>query len=104
MKTIDDNAFKNDHGINGYGNSNISSLTIPDSVTTIGSCAFQNNQILSLTIGNSVTTIGDNAFSVNKISALAIPNSMKTIGKSAFQNNLIDLIFDFRKRADYYWC
>jgi nucleoid-associated protein YgaU len=41
----------------------LTSLTIPNSVTTIGDDAFRNAELLaSLTIGNSVTTIGEDAF------------------------------------------
>ena len=65
-------------------------LTIPNSVTTIGGGAFSDCSGFtgSLTIGNSVTSIGGSAFSYCSgfTGDLIIPNSMTTIGVSAFMN------------------
>jgi uncharacterized repeat protein (TIGR02543 family) len=65
------------------------SYTIPNTTTSIGSCALYNcsNLTGSLTIPNSVTIIGDYAF--NGCSGftgnLTIPNSVTGIGTAAFQ-------------------
>lgn len=47
-----------------YGCSGLTSVAIPNSVTSIGDYAFSgyDSQITSVTIGNSVTSIGDGAF------------------------------------------
>ena len=66
------------------------SLTIPNSVTTIGEEAFSNCTELkgSLTLSNSLKTIGDRAFYMcnNLNGSLTIPNTVTTIGISAFEN------------------
>ena len=59
--------------------------TIPDGVVTIGKDAFDYAKIASITIPNTVTTIESSAFeNCKNILTLAIPNSVTTIGSSAF--------------------
>jgi len=69
-----------------YGNQ-LTSVEIPNSVTTIGSEAFTDNQLTSVTLGNSVTTIGDSAFSSNQLTSVVIPDSVTTIGTGVFIDN-----------------
>ena len=67
--------------------SNLTSVTIPNSVTTIGKYAFSDcSGLTSVTIGNSVTTIGGHAFSgCSGLTSVTIPNSVTTIGEYAFE-------------------
>ena len=73
-------------------------LTIPDSVTSIGDSTFFGCSGLtgSLTIPNGVTSIGDYAFRNCKgfTGRLVIPQNVKTIGEEAFMHciNLQDNI------------
>jgi len=75
---------------------NLTSLTIPNSVIIIGENAFWAcSGLASLTIPNSVTIIGDYAFSgCAGLTSLTIPNSVTTIGDGTFEynNNLTSLI------------
>lgn len=65
----------------------LTSITIPNSVTTIGSNAFNNcTNLPSITIPNSVTSIGDNAFErCGNLLSITIPNSVTSIGSYAFR-------------------
>ncbi len=74
-----------------YGNQ-LTSVTIPNSVTFIGEKAFANNQLNSVTIPNSVTFIDRFAFFDNQLTNVIIPNSVTSIGRGAFANNQITKI------------
>ena len=60
---------------------------IPETVTSIGNCAFYCCKILtSVKIPNSVTSIGTRAFSYcSVLTSITIPNSVTTIGGYAFE-------------------
>ena len=75
---IDESAFSR--------NADLVSVTIPNSVTSIGNYAFyQCSGLTSVTIPNSVTSIGDYAFyDCFGLTSVTIPNSVTNIGSSAF--------------------
>ncbi len=60
--------------------------TIPNSVTSIGSCAFWKcSDLTCVDIPNSVTSIGESAFEgCSGLTSVEIPNSVTSIGKHAF--------------------
>ena len=66
--------------------SGLTSITIPNSVTSIGNAAFTYCiGLTSITIPNSVTSIGKDAFSYcNSLTSITIPNSVTGIGQMAF--------------------
>jgi hypothetical protein len=66
----------------------LTSVTVPDSVTSIGSGAFGGCRALaSVTIPNGVTRIGNWTFSYcTKLTSVTIPNSVTSIGAGAFGN------------------
>ena len=67
---------------------NLTSVTIPSSVSTIGKQAFYNcTSLTSITIPNSVTSIGNYAFyNCLKLTSIDIPNSVTSMGEYAFYN------------------
>ena len=69
-----------------YDCRSLSSVVIPNSVTSIGSSAFNGCYSLSsVVIPNSVTSIGSSAFyDCYSLSSVVIPNSVTSIGSSAF--------------------
>ena len=71
-----------------YNCSSLTSVTIGNSVTSIGSSAFSGcSSLTSVTIGNSVTSIGSSAFSgCSSLTSITIPDSVMSIGESAFYN------------------
>ena len=83
---------------------------IPNTVTSIGSCSFMGNSLYhdtnhltSIEIPNSVTTIGEWAFSYcTALTNIEIPNSVTTIGDNAFRNctALTDVIFEENSQLD----
>ena len=78
VEEISDSAF--------YNCTSLTSVTIPNSVTSIGEGAFNGCQSLtSIDIPNSVTTIGESAFSdCDDLKSINIPNSVTSIGERAF--------------------
>ena len=68
------------------GCSGLTSVTIPNSVTSIGDLAFSEcSGLTSVTIGNSVKYIGSYAFyCCSGLTSITIPNSVTSIGEWAF--------------------
>jgi len=70
----------------GFKEAKITSVTIPNSVTSIGDYAFAHCiGLASITIPDSVTSIGKNGFSdCTGLSSITIPGSVTSIGEWAF--------------------
>ncbi len=71
-----------------YGCSGLTSVTIPNGVTSIGDYAFcECSSLTSITIPNSVATIGKEAFrGCSSIKNVSIASSVKVLERSAFYN------------------
>ena len=87
VTSIGNSAFLNNgEDVNEIYCTSLTSVTIPNSVTSIGNVAFKGcYNLISVDIPNSVTSIGESAFSgCTHLSSITIPNSVTSIGKSAF--------------------
>ena len=70
----------------------LTSISLPEGITSIGDDAFNQCKITSLTLPASLKTIGARAFSNNGITQLTIPDKVETIENAAFADNSIDNI------------
>ena len=77
VKSIGDDAFSG---------SNLTSITIPDSVTSIGERAFAEcSSLTSITIPSGITSIRERAFyKCSNLTSITIPDSVTSIGERAF--------------------
>ena len=80
-------------------------------VSHIGNRAFMDcSELISIDIPNSITSIGESAFSSSGLTSITIPNSVKTIGRFAFQGcqNLKSIVIPNGvtsiKSGTFGWC
>ena len=74
-------------GNHAFEQTDITSITIPDSVTAIGEQAFNGCTSLmeaNISKNSKLETIGNRAFQQTNITSIAIPDSVTVIGKQAF--------------------
>ena len=96
----------------GVHDKNISSITIPCSVTSLGNSSFKGcSSLTSVSIPNSVTSIGDEAFrGCSGLTSIDIPNSVTSIGGRAFEgcSNLTSVTIGSSVtcigKAAFSWC
>jgi hypothetical protein len=79
-------------GINAFNDNKLTDIIIPDSVTFIGIGAFANNQLASVTLSCSITAIESGTFFGNQLTGVTIPDGVISIGISAFANNQLTRI------------
>ncbi len=75
-------------GSNAFRSKPIKSVTVPNTVTSIGGFAFYYcSSLTSIAIPNSVISIGDSAFAYcTSLPGITLPNNLNTIEKCAFQD------------------
>jgi len=67
--------------------SSISSVSIPNSVTSIGEGAFSNSGLQSVKLSNNLQIIGNHAFYSNQLTEIVLPQSLTVVDHFAFHNN-----------------
>jgi len=68
------------------------SVSIPESVTSIGESAFESNCLTTVIIPKNVTSIGDQAFIYNLLTSVTIPESITAIGRNVFHGNNLNSV------------
>ncbi len=76
-------------GNEAFAGKQLTSITIPESVTQIGDRALAGNQLTSVIIPGSVTRIGNGSFAYNLLTSVTISDSVTYLGDYAFFSNLL---------------
>lgn len=85
-------------GVTSIGNyafdipSNLTSVTLADSVTYIGRYAFGDCGLKTIDLPANLKTIDDYAFVTNKLTEIKLPSKLKTIGAGAFSSNPLESV------------
>ena len=72
-------------GDHAFEDANLTSITIPSSVTSFGEAAFENSDLTSINIPSSITSIGFAVFWGCNLTSITIPSSVTSIGEKAFK-------------------
>lgn len=76
-------------GDDSFERTSLSEVVVPKSVTSIGKDAFYASKLAKINLGEAVISIGDVAFSNNDLKKVDIGDSVTTIGAYAFSNNVL---------------
>ena len=73
-------------GDRAFRNSNVTSLTLPDSITSIGGSAFEGCEgLTALVLPDNVTEIGGSAFrNCSALTSISVPSGVKTLYSATF--------------------
>ena len=75
-------------GNNAFQGSAITTLTIPDTVTHIGAGAFRDGQLQSVTLGTGLTNLGSEVFRNNRLTSVAFNGALPgSLGTNIFTGN-----------------
>ena len=84
---IDLSGITNTTGVNFNGKSKLHKILLPENLTSIGSFAFYGCSLTSITIPNSVSSIGERAFCYcSSLTSISIPNSVTSVGDQTFSD------------------
>ena len=74
-------------------NSNVTHVTLPNTVTKIKEGAFASSNLISISLSNSLDTIEKQVFNdCRNLTAIALPHSLTEIGEAAFQESALTSI------------
>ena len=74
-----------DYAFGGSNYKNLTSVTLPSTLTTIGANAFNGcSALMSIDLPEGLTSIGDSAFRSCGLTEITLPSTLKTLGASVF--------------------
>lgn len=84
-----------------YGSSTVTALSLPGSVTSIGSYAYYGLGMTSLSLHEGITEIGNGAFSNSSLRNVVLPDSLTCIPDEMFRNSYDLHTVDLPKMITY---
>ena len=71
-----------------FQNTDITSITLPNSITSLGNNCFDAcTNLISVKLPNNITSLGDNTFSnCRKLSSIKLPDTLTSLGKYCFSH------------------
>ena len=85
--TFESGVSLNAIGKQAFQNNDLTALTLPPSLRSIGEAAFAFNKISTLELNPGLTALGKNAFRDNALTALTLPQALRAISEGAFMLN-----------------
>lgn len=90
---IGNNAIIGDYA---FYSCSLSFITLPNTLTSIGSCAFYNDKKLkSISLPSGITSIPQKAFFNSQLLTISIPYSVNTIDNNAFQGASVNIFIPY---------
>ncbi len=76
-------------GFAAFSDNALTNVVLPEGITTISKQSFQNNQIGRIELPSTTTIVDNNAFRNNQLTEVILPATINTIGSQTFENNPI---------------
>jgi hypothetical protein len=92
LSYIGESAFEGNKDARFFAANNITSITLPATIDTIGDYAFYKNSLSSVTIPDSTISIGKFAFAQNDLNSLDIPEKVKSLDIACFAENKLTTV------------
>jgi hypothetical protein len=75
-----------------FSRNKLTSINLPQNLTTIRQSAFYNNELTSISLPQNLTILGEYAFGWNCLTSISLPQNLTAIGGHAFIGNKLTSI------------
>lgn len=79
-------------GVFAFAYNELTSVELPENLIHLGAFAFKGNHIKQITIPKGIREIGDDTFSFNEMKELSLPSNVAKLGSGAFAGNMLEKI------------